>query len=95
MRPELSIAAVRDLDEIWHYVAQDDTRAADRLIDRLLDSVLPLEEFPGMGVARDDLLPGLRALAVESYIVFYGSRPDRVMVERIFHARLDVKSSHF
>jgi toxin ParE1/3/4 len=91
----LSKEARQDLDDIWLYVAQDNIRAADRLIDRLVAAGRRLEEFPAMGIARDDLHPGLRALRVDNYIIFYAARSGGPRIERILHTRLDITSSRF
>ena len=85
----------KDFRDIWDYVAEDSPRAADRLIDRLNAAAQGLGNFPLMGVARDDLAPGLRALRVDNFVVFYRLRADDLVVERVLHARLDATSVNF
>ena len=84
-----SDAAVSDVDEIWFYVAQDSTRAADKLVDRLDESFNKLLDFPRMGVPRHDIADGVRALRVDNLIIFYRAGPDAVSIERVLHARRD------
>lgn len=44
-----------DLDEIWEYIAADNTEAADRWIGKLFDAFEALGRTPGMGHKREDL----------------------------------------
>lgn len=88
-------AADADLDEVWLYVAQDSIAAADKLIDRLVEAAKPLRDFPEMGGARDDLSPGLRALRVGPYLVFYRHRKEGVTIERILHGSRDLQGDLF
>jgi toxin ParE1/3/4 len=87
-------AADEDIESIWLYVARDSERAADRLIDRLEAVTARLETFPELGVARDDLGVGIRALRV-NYVAFYRRRGDNLVLERVLHARLDVTQLRF
>jgi toxin ParE1/3/4 len=91
----LSAESTQDFRDIWEYVAEDSPRAADRLLDRLNTAVRRLGAFPLMGVARDDLAPGLRAMRVDNFVVFYRLRNDDLVVERILHARLDATGVNF
>ena len=43
-----------------------------------------------MGVARDDLGPGLRALPFRDYIIFYRDEPRGVIVVRVLHGARDI-----
>ena len=95
MTPQLSEAALRDLDEIWSYIAQDSPRAADRLIARLLGASEKLGDFPELGISRDDLAAGLRALRAGNYILFYSRRGEGLTIDRVLHARLDITGWYF
>jgi len=50
----LGVDADRDLDEIWDYIAEDNTDAADRWIAKLFDAFEALGENPGKGHSRTD-----------------------------------------
>lgn len=91
----LSEAAKDDLLEIWRHVVGDRPAAADRQLDRLEAAVVRLGDFPGLGVARDDLREGLRMLRVDRYAIFYSQRDRRLVVERILHASRDIDSFRF
>ncbi len=72
-----------DLLEIWDYIALDDMDAADRVLDRIGEVVQKLADAPGMGVARDDLSPGIRCFPVGNNLIFYRVTDDGIEVARI------------
>ncbi len=95
MRLERSQAALADQDDIWWYVASDSEAMADKLIERLVSAVERLADFPYMGVAREDLAAGLRALSIDNYVAFYRVLSDVVMIERVLHARMNATRKAF
>jgi len=44
-----------DLLEIWHFIAQDSIRAANRVADQLDSAIRGLVEMPGKGHTRRDV----------------------------------------
>src|SRR5262249_14380599 len=80
--------AKQDLHEVWRYyalVASPDV--ADRLLrdinatgERLADQAL-------MWRARDDVMPGLRSVAINPYIIFYRLLDNTVEIARVLHGR--------
>ncbi len=92
MTPKVRILrkAQDDLEEIQRYVARDRPAAADRLVDRLLDRIESLEDFPEAGVVpRDERLVVLRfrVLVEGEYLVFYRLVRTQVRVYRVVHGR--------
>jgi len=82
--------AVRDLLEIWDYVARDNDIAADRLL-RLFDEKLSLlSSTPGMGKAREDLSPGLRSFVVGEYVLFYRPIDGGITLIAALHGRRNI-----
>jgi toxin ParE1/3/4 len=80
-RPE----AENDLDDIWWYIAQDNPKEADQLLDRIQEKLFLLIEFPHMGTSRDELVPGLRSTTVENYLLFYFPLEDGIDLVRVLH----------
>jgi toxin ParE1/3/4 len=80
-----------DLIEIWGYwareasieVADNQLRGIDRAWERL-------EDWPFSSRARDELLPGLRSLAVHPNVIFYRVRDDHVEIVRVIDGRRDI-----
>jgi len=68
--------AFRDLDEIWEYIAfvLQNRSAASRMIDRILDAVDHLKEFPEIGALLSsiaDIESDYRFLVTKNYLPFY------------------------
>jgi len=53
--------ARQELFEIWQYIAGDNERAADRLVDLLVHHFQVLGRHPYAGRSRDDLRKGIAA----------------------------------
>jgi plasmid stabilization system protein ParE len=47
--------AVKDLEEIWEYIAADSLDAADRVCEEIYDAIQSLVPFPYVGHVRPDL----------------------------------------
>jgi plasmid stabilization system protein ParE len=54
-RARILRSAVKDLDEIWLYIARDSIDAAEKMIQRIEEASEKLASMPGMGQKRDDL----------------------------------------
>lgn len=80
--------AVRDLEEIFDYIARDKPGAAVSLLEQFDRTISQLTEQPKLGVVpKDDRLKrlGYRMLIIESYLVFYVIKSESVQVRRIIH----------
>lgn len=84
-------SAYGDLDRIYAWIAKDRPRAANAVVERILDSAERLGRFPYMGHAGQVLgtyewaIPGL------PYILVYQIRDDEnlVIIAAIFHGAQD------
>jgi addiction module RelE/StbE family toxin len=94
-RTELEIVwsrkALRRLQEIRQYVAQDKPEAAARLATRIVSVVSGLRVHPYMGRASAE--PGIRELVigVTPYIVMYKTDSKRVTILTIWHGKQERK----
>jgi plasmid stabilization system protein ParE len=50
--------ALKDLDEIWEYIATESIDAADRVSDEIYDAIKSVIPFPYIGHQRPDLTRG-------------------------------------
>jgi toxin ParE1/3/4 len=84
--------AEEDLIDIWLYIANDDVRAADRLLDEIEGNFSLLAEQPRLGPARPDIAPALRYLPVRRYLILYREIADGVEIVRVVHGARDVQA---
>jgi toxin ParE1/3/4 len=85
--PKIIVAplAQTDIDEIWDYIARDSTLNADRFVEAIERRFGLLADNPGLGVARDDLRPGLRLLVYARYLIYYRPIHGGIEVVRVVH----------
>ena len=78
----------RDLDEIWDFIAADNSAAADRAIAQIIDAIDALVSFPHQGHRRPDLtgLP-LRFILVREYLIAYAPDEKPLWVVAVMHGR--------
>lgn len=88
----LSHLADIDLDGIRDYIAQHNPRAADKVLDQLLETLELLATRPELGQRRDDLHERIRAFVVRPYVVLYEPSADGIHVARIVHGARDFPS---
>ena len=83
-----------ELDEIWLYIVSESssTEIADRVIDSITERFLELAKHPYVGRKRDDLRPGLRSVAVGSYVVIYRIEGQDVQILHVLHGRRDIRA---
>jgi plasmid stabilization system protein ParE len=85
--------ATADLEGIAGYLGQRSPRAAERVLDTLLETFERLAENPRMGMNRDGLHPGLRRFVprrpADSFVIFYYPLPDGIEVSDVIHAAQD------
>jgi toxin ParE1/3/4 len=89
-RPRKTPQAEIDVTAIWAYVAADNIKAADALINRIERTFDMLAETPYAGRARHDLAKELRSFPVGRYLIFYVPVSDGVEVVRVMSGRQDV-----
>jgi toxin ParE1/3/4 len=81
-----------DLDSIWSYIAADNNKAANALLDRIGTVYEMLVRSPLAGRRRPNLGKDLRSFAVENFVVFYRPRSYGIEVVRVVHGRQDIKA---
>ena len=82
--------ALDDLDELHLYISQDDPRAADKMVNSILDAVENLILFPSIGSSvneKIDIWGDYRMIVVKPYLIFYRVIDKDVTIYRILHGR--------
>jgi toxin ParE1/3/4 len=90
-RTELSRFARRDLEEIWDYVNQDNSAAADALIKELLQKFKMLAQNPNLGKSRDEIIVNLRSFPLKRYIIFYVPNENGIEIFRVIHSSRNIE----
>jgi toxin ParE1/3/4 len=91
-RYKISRQAEQDLEDIWTYLAEKDSIAADVVLAQILNKFPMLAQFPATGRKRDDLLTGLRSFPAKPYVMFYTNRADSIEILRVLHQSRDIES---
>ncbi len=82
--------AREDILEIWSYIAEDNIRAADALVDRFDRAFAFLATNPKSGRARPDIGRGIRSFVVRPYIIFYRALAGGIDVARVMHGARNI-----
>lgn len=75
--------ASADLEQLYHYIAQDNPDAAANEVEKVLDAVGRLAEMTGLG--RPGRVPDTRELVVSKYIVAYRVKDGQVEILRVLY----------
>ncbi|MBL8957427.1 MAG: type II toxin-antitoxin system RelE/ParE family toxin [Myxococcaceae bacterium] len=77
--------ALRDLDEIWAYIAHDNPVAATRWVERLHARVAKAARMPNTGrVVPEFEIYDVREVVMKGYRILYAVRPKNVLVLTVF-----------
>ena len=76
--------ALRDIESLHAYVAEDNVAAAAETVERILSGIEALSRFPEMG--RKGRVPGTRELIISPYVVVYRVSEDTVELIAIIHS---------
>ena len=84
-RIEWSKRSLRELQEIYDYIEQSSPMYAARFVDRLMNRVDKLENFPESGERVPfKLISNLRQIVFGKYRIFFQSIADHVLIVRSF-----------
>lgn len=87
--------AREDALEIWRYIARDDPRAADAVVDRFDQLIAMLARHPEAGRARPDLRQGYRSFPDGRFLIVYTYDDASLNVVRILAASRKLGSEFF
>ena len=73
------------------YVAHDNLDAARRVHSRLYQALLTIARQPGIGRRREEVLAGVRSLAVGKYVVYYRQAEGVVRILRVLHGAREIE----
>jgi len=89
----LTALAESDLIDIWQYTCERwDATQADKYVDALDRGIRSLLENPNLGVRRDFVRKGYRALLVHRHAIYYTASPSAIRIVRVLHGQMDPDS---
>jgi len=92
---KFSILARDDLNDIWEFIAQDNSLAASRFIDLIEQKCYLLADNPKIGRQRNELASELRSFPVKSYVIYYRCCERGIEIIRILSSARDIDSIWF
>lgn len=92
MKLQFTKQSKQDLDEIWDYIADDNSDAADRLIDSIYAKCRLIAERPDIGRERHEIRADIRSFPVGNYLIFYHSQERAIIIDRVLSGYRDLLS---
>jgi toxin ParE1/3/4 len=95
MSPQFYITqpAIQDIEAIADYIAgQTGLQQAERFLSKLDAKFTRITQFPNLGWPRDEILPELSSLSMESYLILYTATESRVDILRVVSGYRDLAS---
>jgi toxin ParE1/3/4 len=87
----LSEPAIQDIEDIADYLAsQTGLEQAERFLSKLDAKFVRITQFPNLGRPRNEILPGLRSLSMDSYLILYTATGTRVDILRVVSGYRDL-----
>jgi len=87
----LTEPAVKDIEEIADYFAQQSgLDAAERFLSKLDAKFAKLTQFPNLGRNRDEILPSVRSLSLDQYLILYLPIGEDVEILRVVSGYRDL-----
>ncbi|UZJ41281.1 type II toxin-antitoxin system RelE/ParE family toxin [Prosthecochloris sp. SCSIO W1101] len=84
--------ALRMLEEIERFIAQDNPQRASDFIDRLLEKGDTITSFPNMGRVVPELSqPEIREILVGKYRIVYKETPDHIVILTVFEGHRSLR----
>lgn len=90
MTYRLTSSARSDVEEIDEYISSFDPNAALKLLMTFRDRWSLLATQPRSGRPRDEIVVGLRSLAIGNYVTFYYVEGEVVVIARVLHGHRDI-----
>ena len=67
----INALATQDLNEIADYFTERNIEAGERFFQKFSRKCKQLVAFPNSGKRYENIVPGLRGLSIDGYVIFY------------------------
>jgi toxin ParE1/3/4 len=89
----LTEPAIQDIQEIVDYIAkQGSLEQSERFLSKLNVKFAKITQFPNLGRRRDEILPGLRSLTIDNYLILYMPIEQDVEIFRVISGYRDISA---
>ncbi len=95
MTPQFRLTqpAIQDIEQIADYIArQSGLDRADRFLSNLDAKFAKIAQFPNLGRQRDEILPLLRSLPINNYLILYMPIGQDVEIFRVVSGYRDLSA---
>ena len=95
MSPQFRLTqpAIQDIEQIADYIAsRSGLDRADRFLSNLDAKFAKIAQFPNIGRQRDEILPLLRSLSIDNYLIFYMPSGPDVEIFRVVSGYRDLSA---
>ncbi|OUL21970.1 plasmid stabilization protein [Nostoc sp. T09] len=95
MTPQFRLTepAIKDIEEIADYIAkQTGLEQSERFLSKLDAKFAKIAQFPNLGRRRDEILPGLRSLTIDNYLILYMPIEQDIEIFRIISGYRDISA---
>lgn len=91
-RYSIATSASQDLDQISEYYTSRSIDAGERLFQEFNRKCQNLVQFPNMGRSYSHILPMLRGLPLDGYIIFYQVTDEAVTILHVVSGSQDIET---
>ena len=89
----LTPPAIEDLKSIAdHFADSSDLDSADRFLKKVDQKLSLITQFPNLGKSRPEVLPSLRSLSLDSYLILYTVSDQYVEILRVVSGYRDLQA---
>ncbi len=87
---EISRLALKDLDDIWVYTAEQwSIQQANKYYKEIFEVINEICTNSALGIPIDDIKRGHRKIHVKSHMIIYKVQQKTIYVDRILHQKMD------
>lgn len=91
-RYSIAASASQDLDRISEYYTSRSIEAGERLFQEFSRKCQNLVQFPNMGRSYGHIMPLLRGLPLDGYIIFYQVTEESVTILHVVNGSQDIET---
>jgi len=88
----ISKEAISDLEKISDYLAEVSISTGERFIQKFTDKCKNLVKFPNMGKNYHQIMPNLKGIVLDNYIIFYQVNLDEIEIIRVVNGYRNLES---